>query len=524
MVDAWTGATLWRYTDDDFKAQHGFGAGTSMFPVPGAVALVDIGDPGAASLDQDGFYDTATWGDLGGNLFVARFQAPGTLDGSGRVDNWYAARTFEEQRRTDDLQSVEGRSEFFYMTANAYDASTRTLRTLIGSGNREQMMQRVGPQPDGSTPQLACGPDNLLACCQAGCTVVRSSQTDNYGACNFSNQFTCAGGMLQRTPTGSTVPCAPTAACAAAPANAFTSSATIHLECPGAGAIPDAVAQASCDVNGQCATLTQMGTNRAVNVPFLDPPKSRFYSVWAYGGHALKTFTTAATARAFDANRFTDAPYGGSCAGPSGGTCTLVETTYATARANAANQVSVTCSSGSVCTARSTDAGWFYEYGNVCPTKTCPQSPPWTDEKTGSSATVVLGCAAWGGFRPYGLATSTDPCSGNMGAALTYGYVADYLTGAPTTTCGYSDPLGGGLADLYRAAPRATTAPPTGATVRVTVNSRGQIAYSALSIDAGAPPASKTLGTRGDVVESVYWLEVPRELHVCRHVDPSTCE
>jgi type IV pilus assembly protein PilY1 len=96
----------------------------------------------------------------------------------------------------------------------------------------------------------------------------------------------------------------------------------------------------------------------------------------------------------------------------------------------------------------------------------------------------------------------------------------DYLTGAPGTNCGYADASG----IMYQASARSTTAPPTAATVRVDLNSRGEIGYSALNIDAGAPPASQSFGTRRDIVEPVYWLEVPRDLHTCRHVDATTCQ
>jgi type IV pilus assembly protein PilY1 len=132
---------------------------------------------------------------------------------------------------------------------------------------------------------------------------------------------------------------------------------------------------------------------------------------------------------------------------------------------------------------------------------------------------VVLGCAAWGGFRPYGAVTSTDPCTGGVGTPITYGYVADYVTGAPSTSCGYAD---AGL--LYRASPRSTTAPPSASTVRVTLNAKGQVSYSALQLDAGAPPSNKQLGVRSDIFEPIYWLEVPRQLHNCRHVAGGNCE
>jgi type IV pilus assembly protein PilY1 len=246
--------------------------------------------------------------------------------------------------------------------------------------------------------------------------------------------------------------------------------------------------------------VTSIGEKEITSTSFVEPSRNRFYGVWSYGGHASKMFKDAAEAKAFDDNRFTDATFGGTCGGVG---CALKDVT--------------TCSAAS-CAATATDAGWYYEYGRQCPMRSCAPPPPWNDEKTGSGATVVLGCTTWGGFRPFGGTTSVDPCSGETGVPVTFGYVSHYVSGIATSSCGYDD---GGV--LYRAAKRSTTAPPTGATVRVTFNSKGEIGYSALQIDAGSPPANKTLGVRTEVAEPVYWLEVPRELHECRHRNPASC-
>jgi type IV pilus assembly protein PilY1 len=516
MVDVWSGKTLWRFTDDDFKTQLGFsargdqGAGTSMFPVPAAVALMDVGDVGASTLDVDGFFDTATWGDLGGNVFLARFHAPGILNASDKVTNWWAARTFEEQRRADDLQYASGRSEFYYMTSNVYEPTTKTLRTFLGSGNRERMMQQGA----------ACGPDNLLGCCQTGCDVTATT-ADNFGACTLGNTFSCTNGAMQRGPTSTT--CGATAVCAAPAGNQFTSRVDLSLSC-GTGRTSSAVGSITCDASGICPAVTPVDVGHDVS-PLGTVPRNRFFGIWAYGRDSRKIFSDQASAKLFDQNRFTDVTFTG-CTGPSGGDCKVLNTTYAEATYSGTGSsatAAVACASGQPggtrCSAGLDDAGWYYEYGNVCPTKNCPQATPWTDEKTGSGATVVLGCAAWGGFRPYGAVTSTDPCTGGIGTPITYGYVADYVTGAPSTSCGYAD---AGI--LYRAAPRSTTAPPSASTVRVTLNSKGQVAYSALQLDAGAPPSNKQLGVRSDMFEPVYWLEVPRQLHNCRHVVGGNCE
>ncbi len=85
---------------------------------------------------------------------MARFWEPGTRPTPRPTwsTNWYAARTFEERRQTDNSQVATGRSEFYFMTSNAFEPNTRSLRTFLGSGNRERLMQQGA----------ACGPDNLL--------------------------------------------------------------------------------------------------------------------------------------------------------------------------------------------------------------------------------------------------------------------------------------------------------------------------------------------------------------------------
>ncbi len=504
MADVWTGATVWRYTDDTFKTQLSFaGSGTSMFPVAAAVALVDIGEPSSQTFDSDGFFDTGTWGDLGGNVFVGRFWAPGVRDQTtGLVGNWYAARAFEEQRQGDDSQNAVGRSEFYFMTPNAFEPNTRSLRTFIGSGNRERLMQQG----------TACGPDNLLSCCQEGCSV-SSTTTDAFGGCGVTNTFACtSAGVMTMTPTTAASQTCGTSATCTAPSK----TVSVSLNC-GSGRTSSATGSVTCDANGLCGTLTTMGTGHEVAPPG-SVSRNRFYGIWSYGGLGTKVFSDQATAKTFDDNRFTDNGYTGTCAGTHGNTCNLVNTTYAEASyVTDPRMATIRCTSGSVCQAISTDPGWYYEYGRSCPASSCVDST-WSDEKTGSGSTVVLGCSVWSGLRPYGQASAGDPCT-NLATPITYGYMSDYVTGVPSAACGYT-----GTGRLYRAAQRSTTAPPSAPLVRVTVNASGKVAYSTLQLDSGAPPANKQIGVRTDLFEPVYWLEVPRELHNCRHGSSGACE
>lgn len=503
MVDAWTGETVWRYTDDDFKKQHGHGATTSMFPIPGAIALVDVGDVKSITRDNDGFFDTATWGDLGGNLFVARFKELGVRDATTkRVTNWHAGRTFEEARRdSDDLQYATNRSEFFYMTANTYEGVSKTLRTYLGSGNRERLMQKGA----------ACGADNLFACCQGGCTV-KATTTDDYGACDFKNVFECdASGRLSRDQTDGTAVCSAASDAVCASGKNFSSTVGLTVSCPGAAAASTATGTISVDAAGVASTFKFTDQPSFVAGGALKAqPLSRFYGVWAYGKDPKKQFKTEAEAVAFDKNRFTDVALATTkCTGPVGGTCTLVNTTPAAVTFDLVTKaVTVKCNPVSVatCQANVNDAGWYYEY--------------LADERTGSGGTIGVGCTAWNSLTPTGSGTgSTDMCSGSVGQPVMNGYLSDYITGIPSFACGFAAD-----GNVKRSSPRNTTAPPSTQMIRAGINAKGQVEYSALTLDPGAPPGSKALGTRSEVIEPVYWLEVDRTLHNCRHGDAKNCK
>lgn len=523
MVDVWTGETLWRFTDDDFKQQFGYGATTSMFPVPGAVALLDVGDTDKSTLDRDGFFDTATWGDLGGNVFVARFHEPGVLDSNNHVTNWYAARTFEQQRpdggsdATKQAQTIAGRNEFFFMTANAYDGTTKTVRTYLGSGNRERMMQKGA----------ACNTDNLMACCRAGCSVTATTKSI-FGDCDRASQFSCGGSgqtYSRSVPTATTACTSADATCATSSKN-FSQGVDISVTCPGASSATQVSGSLAIDLNGTIVPPSATPSTPFSSVGDKDfkstgtlatPPKSRFYGIWSYGGDAAKKFDSTKDTKgkltsvlAFEANRFTDVPLSSTttCTGPMSGSCTLVNTTSAAVTYDTTTGATTLSCGTAPCSATNLNAGWFYEFSD--------------DERTGSGATIGTGCVAWNSLQPPGTGTSGGTlCDGGVGKPSTLGYLSDYITGIPTTACGNPDSA---TQKIARSTPRNSTAPPSTAVVRATINAKGQIEYSTLTLDAGAPPGTKTLGVRSEVVEPVYWLEVGPDLHNCRHVDAKSCK
>jgi hypothetical protein len=511
MVDAWTGQTIWRVTDDDMKTggvnDLGFGSGTAMFPVPGAVALLDIGDTRRASFDADGFFDTATWGDMGGNLWTARFYNPGLVGTNGRVTNWFAARTFEQSRVTGGAQNAKTRQPFFSMTANSYESTSRTLRTFIGSGNREQLMQQ------GAT----CTQDNLLGCCQAGCTVSGTYAENFAGTCGWTSTFACdsSGNMSHAAVTASPAACGTSQTTCASSATPFQATATVSVSaCPGGATARTSTGTISCNSSGTCSSdqstpaFTNIGFG-TVGVTSSTQPATRFFGIWSYGRDTAKMFSDLAGAKLFDANRFTDSPsYTASCSGPRGSTCVLVDTTAATVSydPSVAGSFTVTGNQATV-----DDAGWTYSYQGG-------------SEKTGAGATVIIGCTAWSGFIPTNASGGTNTCSGTVGNVTATSYLSDFVTGVPSPSCGYQDAVNN---RYNRLTTQTTTAPPNTANMRVVINASGQVEYSALQLLPGSGPSNKALATRSQVLEPIYWLEVPRDLHNCRH-DPalsaSTCQ
>jgi type IV pilus assembly protein PilY1 len=361
-----------------------------------------------------------------------------------------------------------------------------------------------------------CTQDNLLGCCQAGCTVSGSYAESFGGTCGWSSTFACdaSGNMSHAAVTDTPAACGTGTTTCASATTPFTATATTSVSaCPGGAATRTATGSVSCNSSGTCSSdqgtppLTNIGFG-TVSVSASTQPANRFYGVWSYGKDTKKMFTDLAGAKLFDANRFTDSSsFTTSCSGPRGSTCVLVDTTASTVSYNPslAGSYSVSGNQATV-----DDAGWFYSYTG-------------SSEKTGAGATVIIGCTAWNGFIPTNASGGTNMCSGEVGTVTATSYLSNFVTGVPSASCGYQD----AVTNRYnRFTTQTTTAPPNTSSMRVVINASGQVEYSALQLLPGSGPSNKALATRAQVVEPVYWLEVPRDLHNCRH-DPalsaSTC-
>ncbi|HEY6005761.1 MAG TPA: PilC/PilY family type IV pilus protein [Anaeromyxobacter sp.] len=508
MLDVWTGRMLWQFTDADFKAMRG-DTKASMMPVAATVAMQDIGaaDKPVGTFDTDGYFDTATWGDTGGNLFVARMLDPGEIDPStGLVKNWFAARTFEMNRKADDTQAARGKSPFFFMTANYVETPSR-MYTLLGSGNRERLLLQ----------SPTCGPDNLLGCCQAQCSVASATFATSYGSgsCSTGGTFTCNGGALVYTPATANN-CSTPFACGPA-----TQTVTLSFDCGSAGRTGPITTQLSCDSSGSCSVDTSFSRSELDVTALMpacgpDAPRDCFFGIWSYGVQSEKLFKTLAEAKSFEANRFTDVPSFAGCG--SIGTCSVVSVSHALAQ-----DVGLTCLDGATkCKADVGDPGWKYCYGLRCPTQGCTGT--WCDERTGSGPFGSRTCIGWSSFRPTGFVAGNDPCTTQSGTPTSINYVADFRAGVASANCNVYLDDSSGVLTYGRAVAKSAFAAPQNASKRIVVNARGEVNYSALKIEAGTGAEKINMGTRSNVAEPLYQIEIPRVVHACRHVDAGNCE
>ena len=182
MVDVATGEELW-----DFSQPEGAASTCTKdsdprchlnYPVAATVGMMMWGKKtnflSAAAID--GYFDTATFGDTGGQLWVLRFSDPGVIDGTTKkVENWYGARVFQHAKASSaecGLNYCEGQP-FFYITSNLPLQANGLYRVLAGTGDRFNLLDPVGG---------VCGPDNLRACIMKGCTVTLEDSTGGPGA------------------------------------------------------------------------------------------------------------------------------------------------------------------------------------------------------------------------------------------------------------------------------------------------------------------------------------------------------
>jgi type IV pilus assembly protein PilY1 len=489
MVDVWTGTEIWdfSYPDDSAVASLTDVRLNLRAPIPATVGMAMWGqnERRRMSFENDGYFDTATFGDAGGQLWVLRFGAPGHFE-NGRIDNWFGARIFEMQGCVNQ--------PFFYITANV-PLSNGLYRVLAGTGDRFNLLDRNGG---------TCGPDNIRACMQRGCSVNIAAAT-NYAQVAglgkvsraISGGSTCAVPSSSSTSTVSTCNASDEAQIAITCGSGASAAATnkdVSVTCT-----EDSAGVISCTAptSSQGALLNPSGTISA---------KNWFFSlkVWddaaaAGSPHIPRSiFWTASDAAAYDADRYIMGPYG----------------TFTTGIAT----IDGALDNPTTGLAGASDPGWALWYDHDVSVAINGHTYPVNklDERT-SSPSAVYGGIYWNTTQPAAGAaarTTGNRCTDvNICAAesrrLTYHYGADVATGGAIMR----DVSG----NVIRAAKDVTLVPKMGDQPTVFVNQKGQVQVGLTSVNPERGATNISAGQMMDPAPMYGFTEVGRDLHDCRH-------
>ncbi|EAU67839.1 hypothetical protein STIAU_3108 [Stigmatella aurantiaca DW4/3-1] len=384
MVDLATGHTVWSFFLGDGQRR----SEQLLYPFSAGVALADVDNLYVGSLERDELFDTATVGDYGGQLWVARFWNPGHWNAATqRVDNWHAARAFRVASPAGAPERLRG--PFASMATNVVRQETGELRTFVGTGDRQNL----------SEERSVCRPGNMRACAEQGCTVSNALEVYRGGQLAASSEAHYGGWAYLQ---GGHTPGTPGPACQSAQVR-FTSSHGLDGVCQG-GMTPF-TNDYRC-MGGpnfwECYRRDFFAPSfrYARDVP---PYAERFYGISSYGGAPSRTFNTSQEADAFERQMLTDADL--------------------------------------------QDVGQFDASGGMTPgeVEASPSGKGWSltyarpFERTSTSAAVVNGCVLWNSLEARGVSSVSGRASATHTARL---YQADPLTGKAHCAAGFSGPEG----------------------------------------------------------------------------------
>jgi type IV pilus assembly protein PilY1 len=512
MVDAWTGEKLW-----SAEAQPGTTSGgyadvlNKMQPVVASAALVDIGKGTGLQRDLDGFFDTMIVGDMGGQVWTFRFNAPGEVDGAtGVVQNWFGARSLEVQREDGSANSHQ-KAPFFHVAATVLQPDTGWLRSFMGTGDRQHLR---------TTPGADCSADDLLACIRLKCNVKASFAGEVNGQ-KRTSLIEYKGGVL--TSNAETWNNTGGAACS----GSKMELTELALSCPstayGTGIFPDGGGTRVYTTESHCSVVN--GAWSCVRAPLntsenqdqgldagekLTVGTNRYFGFHSYGG-TKRIFTDAAGAIAFDKLRVTD-KQNVTCEGTN---CSLVDVTippeyYSTMTdANGVAQRFISnVNLAKMKRGGSEDPGWFIRYTNTLA------------ERTATGSTVLAGVVFWSSFSP-NTTPGADACSLSGMGDMSYSWQADAISGLPDQASGFQ--LTGATPGWIASRARPTGAPPSEPAPVIAMSATGGIRYEVAISSAGSAPTTETLNSRRNTTPDISWMEVPRNLHECRHENAEAC-
>jgi type IV pilus assembly protein PilY1 len=526
MIDVWRGKEVFDFSYPTDPTVVSYDPRQNLqYPVAATPGMVMWGTQARRQTGDkvnDAFFDTATFGDVGGQLWVLRFNRPGTMDPNGKVSNWYGGRVF-----THGYQWA-GRRElcteylghpFFYITANTALPSSRVYRVFVGTGDRFNLLDTNGG---------TCGPDNIRACAQRGCTV-NQSITENVLAATGAgylgegtSQPVCWN-TLSRTQDNASAP----------PTCGTTSSQRIEVSaCPNATSAsafskdvmvkcsPDAAGSYGCVTSKASLASAQATLGNALDLGqnLGSHPMSRnwYYSIKVFydtGNHGI--FDDFWGAYNYDAShtQLWDEVLALTPA---------VSWSYSSSDTNGQPLVIIDGSAANPTTLASSDSpGWalYYNHGPTVTTSDHTYSVNMLDERTSSVSGLGGGVITWNAIQQtLGEATSAragcaqSKCQGAY-YRVSYHYGADPVTGGSV----FFDLAG----NKTRVFVSNTLVPAQGDQPTVFVNQKGQIAVGQTAVNPEKGASNVGMSNTIDPVQGLGVLEVSRALHDCRHFIPA---
>ena len=473
VLDTWTGQEVFRFSRADSTGATD--PRQNLFPVASSLSFADI--------DQDFVFDTLTFGDTLGQIWAINLAPPGRdTTGDGMYDNWFGGRAFIEFKGS----PLWHRAPFFQRPAMAVvpqPGGQAIVRALLGSGNRDQIKDGQGG---------TCGLSDIDACMRQDCTVDVLASRRRIGPAPLGG----SGGHYQTgewkytsgstSLTTNTLAVTPGDTQSSATSDVDDVSIQYTLTCGAETQNHDN--SIYCDFAGgaECPPDTgkPLGT-RLLWTPSVAQEYTRFYSVQVWGTGSRAPPTTLATAQSYDAAALTDS--------------NLVDASTCPLNASAG-----ACASTS-------GNGWFVAHNQTVTLGAVTQARTPGDEKTGSASLILAGCSLWNTLLPNNQAVLA--CDGSLPADNAFVYQGDALTGH--LQCGVA---GSATASAtVRAVRRDTNVTPQQFTPVVSLNQKtGDVAYSGVSLEPGAPPLQVQVGGN-NVIGFIKWLEVSRATHDCRH-------
>jgi len=520
MLDAYMGTKLFQ-TNDFSGIKQDFSFAALPAAIPWGTQAVNSGTP----TWNNGFFDTAVYGDMGGQVWTLRFNDVGTLNANGLVNNWFFARSFREAGGDDmgvSPYKMQHRTPFFAM-ASAARLDTGTLRAFIGSGDRANAAESGVGQ---------CSIYNPLACGKLKCVMTMAENASINGNPSVGGVTSYQGDINATYATswsgtftsGSTAACSPSYqevnACVSCAGG--TSAATPASPGEPQYACTNTSSGWKCGVVTISDTASGQRLEVSTTTPNPNPNSdigyySRFLALNLFDNatsNPRSLFTSASTATTYDGRALTEAAAGTAPGGIPAGTIPNLFYNTTSKSFSAAGNTTVSA------TVNGNSPGYYFYY-------------PVLDERTATNSVVAQNCVTWYSMEPGQPCNADADCSAGTCNTTTHTCVAPTACGSGATTiparsaflyqinatdgssnCGLTS-----SSYLRTGAPlNAFLVPPPPPQQLVSQNAKGQLQYSIIApVGQLSPPAAAGSGGVNTPFSFFYTIGLPRELETCRH-------